>query len=188
MPTSEDVTQLLIDWTNGDEAALQKLIPLVYDELHRLAHRYMRREAADHVLQTSALVNEAYLRLVNQKKTRWQNRAQFFGVAAQLMRRILVDYARKQNNLKRGGEAQRVTLDAASLALHEQAADVLALNEALQSLTEIDRRQGQLVELRFFGGLTIEETAEVMELSPGTVMREWTFAKAWLCKRMSHTS
>jgi RNA polymerase sigma factor (TIGR02999 family) len=180
-----EVTQLLIDWSSGNQAALDKLMPLVYQELHRLAHQYMRREDPNHVLQTSALVNEAYLRLIDQKQVRWQNRAHFFAIAAQLMRRILVDYARKRDNAKRGGGALQVTLDEAMVVLHQQAADVLALDDALQSLAAIDSRQSQLVELRFFGGLTIEETAEVLKVSPGTVMREWTFAKAWLQRAMT---
>ena len=187
-PSPHEVTQLLKDWSSGNQAALDKLTPLVYEELHRLAHQYMRRENPDHLLQTSALVNEAYLRLIDQKQVQWQNRAHFFGIAAQLMRRILVDYARKRDNAKRGGGARHVPLDEAMIVLHEQAADLLALNEALKSLTAIDSRQSQLVELRFFGGLSIEETAEVLQLSPGTVMREWTFAKAWLEREMTRTS
>jgi RNA polymerase sigma factor (TIGR02999 family) len=181
----QEVTQLLIDWSSGNQAALDKLMPLVYQELHRLAHQYKRREDPRNVLQTSALVNEAYLRLIDQKHVRWQNRAHFFAIAAQLMRRILVDYARKRDNTRRGGRAPQVTLDEGLIVLHQQAADVLALNDALQSLAAIDSRQSQLVELRFFGGLTIEETAEVLKVSPGTVMREWTFAKAWLQREMT---
>jgi RNA polymerase sigma factor (TIGR02999 family) len=180
-----EVTQLLIDWSSGNQAALDKLMPLVYEELHRRAHQYMRHEDPGHVLQTSALVNEAYLRLIDQKQVQWQNRAHFFGIAAQLMRRILVDYARKRDSARRGGGTRQVVLDEAMIVLHQQAADVLALDDALKSLVVIDSRQGQLVELRFFGGLTIEETAEVMKVSPGTVMREWTFAKAWLQREMT---
>jgi RNA polymerase sigma factor (TIGR02999 family) len=183
--SANEVTQLLKDWSGGNQAALDKLTPLVYEELHRLAHQYMRREDPGHVLQTSALVNEAYLRLIDQKQMRWQNRAQFFGIAAQLMRRILVDYARKRDNAKRGDGARHLPLDEAMIMVHEQAADVLALDEALNSLTTIDLRQSQMVELRFFGGLSIEETAEVLKVSPGTVMREWTFAKAWLQREMT---
>ncbi len=180
-----EVTQLLKAWSGGNQAALDKLTPLVYEELHRLAHQYMRREDPGHVLQTSALVNEAYLRLIDQKQVQWENRAHFFGIAAQLMRRILVDYARKRDNARRGGGARHVALDEAMIVLHEQAADVLALDDALKNLTTIDMRQSQLVELRFFGGLTIEETATVLKVSPGTVMREWTFAKAWLQREMT---
>lgn len=189
MSTSpHEVTQLLKDWSGGNQAALDKLTPLVYEELHRLAHQYMRREDPGHVLQTSALVNEAYLRLIDQKQVQWQNQAQFFGIAAQLMRRILVDYARKRDNAKRGDGARHLPLDEAMIAVQEQAADVLALDEALKSLTTIDLRQSQMVELRFFGGLSIEETAEVLKVSPGTVMREWTFAKAWLQREMTSAS
>jgi RNA polymerase sigma factor (TIGR02999 family) len=160
-------------------------MPLVYHELHRLAHQHMRRENQGHILQTSALVNEAYLRLIDQKQVRWQNRAHFFGIASQLMRRILVDNARNRTSAKRGGGAIQVTLNEELTLLSKQAADVLALDDALKSLAEIDSRQSQLVELRFFGGLTIEETAEVMKVSPGTISREWTFAKAWLQREMT---
>jgi RNA polymerase sigma-70 factor (ECF subfamily) len=187
-PSPHEVTQLLKDWSSGNQAALDKLTPLIYEELHRLAHQYMRRENPGHVLQTSALVNEAYLRLIDQKQVQWENRAHFFGIAAQLMRRILIDYARKRNNARRGGGARHVPLDEALIALHEQAADVLALDEALNNLTTIDLRQSQIVEQRFFGGLSIEETAEVLKVSPGTVMREWTFAKAWLQREMTRAS
>lgn len=180
-----EVTELLASWRDGDPGALEKLMPLVYDELHRLAHQYMKREKDGHVLQTSALVNEAYLRLVNQRRIRWQNRAQFFGVAAQLMRRILVDYARKEKNQKRGGHLMRVTFADAHTPPAGAAANVLALDEALYALNALDERQSRIVELRFFGGLTIEETAAVMNIAPGTIMREWTFAKAWLRKEMS---
>ena len=187
-PSPHEVTQLLKDWSNGNQAALDELTPLVYEELHRLAHQYMKRENPGHVLQTSGLVNEAYLRLVDQKRVQWENRAHFFGIAAQLMRRILVDYARKRDNTRRGGGEVHVPLDEAMIAAHEQAVGLLALHEALQHLTTIDSRQSELVELRFFGGLTIEETAEVLKVSPGTVMREWTFAKAWLQREMSNGS
>src|SRR5919199_1930558 len=153
-------------------------MPLVYDELHRLAHHHMRREKPGHMLQTSALVNEAYLRLIDASQVDWQNRAHFFGIAAQLMRRILVDHARKLRYQKRGGDAHQVSLDEALVVSEERAADVVALDDALKGLAEIDQRKGQIVELRFFGGLSIEETAEVLKVSPGTVMREWTFAKA----------
>ena len=156
------------------------LMPLVYEELRRLAHRYMSQERPGHTLQTSALVNEAYFRLVDQKDVHWQNRAHFFGIAAQLMRRILVDYARSRHYAKRGGDAQQVPLDEAMIVSEERAADVVALDDALKSLAEIDARKSQIVELRFFGGLRIDETAEVLAVSPGTVMRDWTLAKAWL--------
>ena len=175
---------LLQEWGEGDETALAKLMPLVHDELHQLAHQHMKRESAGHVLQTSALINEAYLRLVDQPQIRWQDRTHFFGIAARLMRHILVDDARKRNAAKRGGSFIRVPLDEASTVIQEQAANVAALDDALQRLEAIDERQGKIVELRFFGGLSIEETAEVLKVSPGTVMRDWTFARAWLRSEM----
>jgi len=184
-PSPEQVTQLLLDWGDGDRASLDRLIPLVYDELRRLAHQYMGRERPGHSLQTSALVNEAYLKLVDQRHVHWQNRAHFFGIAAQLMRRILVDHARGRRYAKRGGRARPVPLDETAIVTTERAADVVALDEALKSLAEIDERKSQLVELRFFGGLSIEEAAEVLRVSPGTVMREWTLAKAWLRRAMT---
>jgi RNA polymerase sigma factor (TIGR02999 family) len=179
------VTTLLKKWSDGDETALEQLMPLVHDELHRLAHQHLRREAPGHILQTSALINEAYLRLIEQPQIQWQNRAHFFGIAARLMRRILVDDARKRNSAKRGGSLIQVPLDDATSVAQEQAANVVALDEALKTLETIDARQGQIVELRFFGGLSIEETAEVLKVSPGTVMRDWTFARAWLRNEMT---
>ena len=179
------VTRLLQEWSDGDETALEQLMPLVHDELHRLAHQHMRREGPGHILQTSALLNEAYLRLVDQPETRWENRSHFFGIAARLMRRILVDDARKRNAAKRGGSLIQVPLDEAANVANEQAANVTALDEALMRLEATDARQGQIVELRFFGGLSIEETANVLQVSPGTVMRDWTFARAWLRNEMS---
>jgi RNA polymerase sigma-70 factor (ECF subfamily) len=181
----KDVTQLLINWGKGDEQALEQLMPLVYQELRRLAHRHLGRERDGHTLQTTALVHEAYMRLVDQKEVQWQNRAHFFAVAAQMMRRILVDYARARQYAKRGGGAQQVALDEAMVVSDERAADVVALDEALNSLAEFDPRKSRMVELRFFGGLSIEETAEVLALSPGTVMREWTLAKAWLQREIT---
>jgi RNA polymerase sigma factor (TIGR02999 family) len=179
-PSPQQVTQLLVAWGDGDQAARDELMPLVYEELRRLAHQCLRRERPGHTLQTSALLNEAYLRLVDQKNIHWQDRSHFFGIAARLMRQVLVDYARKRRYAKRGGDARRVSLDEAMIASEERAADVVALDDALKSLAEIDPRQSQIVELRFFGGLSIEETAEVLAVSPGTVMRDWTLAKAWL--------
>jgi len=179
------VTTLLKKWSEGDETALEKLMPLVHDELHRLAHQHMRREGPGHILQTSALINEAYLRLVDQPQISWENRSHFFGIAARLMRRILVDEARKRNSAKRGGSLIQVPLDEAAGLAQEQAANVTALDEALQRLEATDARQGQIVVLRFFGGLGIEETAIVLQVSPGTVMRDWTFARAWLRNEMS---
>jgi RNA polymerase sigma-70 factor (ECF subfamily) len=180
-PSPKDVTQLLVAWGGGDQAALDELIPLVHEELRRLASRYMRREGPGHTLQTSALVNEAYLRLVNQKRVQWQNRAHFFGVAAQLMRRILVDHARRHASAKRGGGAQRMTLSEceASIVL-EQAVEVIALDEALKRLAVMDRRKSEIVEMKFFGGLTTDEVAEVLKVTPRTVELEWRKAKAWL--------
>ena len=182
---SPDVTQLLKDWSGGDEAAADRLMPLVHEELRRLAHRYMRREKPGHTLQTSALVNEAYVRLVDQSKIQWESRAHFFGIAARLMRQILVDQARRKNFAKRGAGAIRVSLDSANAIAQEQSANVMALDEALKTLEQTDLRKSQIVELRFFGGMSIEETAEALNVSPGTVMREWTFARAWLRNEMS---
>jgi RNA polymerase sigma factor (TIGR02999 family) len=176
----QQVSQLLVAWGDGDKTALDELIPLVYDELRRLAHHYMSRERPGHTLQTSGLINEACLRLVDQENIQWQDRAHFFGIAARLMRQVLVDYARRRQYAKRGGDARQVPLDEAMIVSKERAADVMALDEALKRLAEIDHRQSQIVELRFFGGLSIEETAEVLDVSPGTIMRDWTLAKAWL--------
>ncbi|MGI8919432.1 MAG: sigma-70 family RNA polymerase sigma factor [Pyrinomonadaceae bacterium] len=185
-PSSNEVTQLLVAWSNGDSSARDSLMPLVHDELRRLAHRYMNRERGNHTLQTSALVNEAYLRLIDQKDVHWQNRAHFFGIAAQIMRRILVDYARKRAFAKRGGNMQAVSFDEAMIVSPERAAEVVALDDALNCLAELDQRKSQIIELRFFGGLSIEETAEVLGVSAGTVMRDWTFAKAWLRREITN--
>lgn len=185
--SSNEVTQLLIDWSKGDQAALDKLTPFVYDELHRLARHYMRRERPGHTLQTSALVNEAYIRLVDQSVP-WQNRAHFFGIAARLMRQILVDHARAHNYAKRGGGAQKVSLDQAADLAQARATDLVALDDALNGLATFDPHQSRIVELRFFGGLTIEETAEVVGFSHATVEREWTAARAWLRREMSRQS
>ena len=182
---SENVTGLLIDWSNGDQTAYERLVPLVYAELHRLAHHYMSRERGDHTLQTTALVNEAYVRLVDQKRTHWQNRAQFFGICAELMRRILVDYARQQQYQKRGGGARRVTLDETAQVTEEKGADLVALDEALKRLAEFDPRKARVVELRFFGGLNVDETAEVMGIHANTVIRDWSAARSWLYKAVT---
>jgi len=184
-PPTKEVTQLLIAWSNGDEEALEQLMPLVYRELHRLAHRHLRRERTGHTLETTALVHEAYLRLIDQQEVRWQNRAHFFAIAAQTMRRILVEYARARRYQKRGGGAQRVSLDEAMAVSDERAAEVVALDEALTNLAKFDQRKSRMVELRFFGGLSIEETAEVLGVSPGTVMRDWTLAKTWLQREIN---
>ncbi|MCI0488825.1 MAG: sigma-70 family RNA polymerase sigma factor [Blastocatellia bacterium] len=184
-PSSNDVTQLLQAWGNGDKEALDKLVPLVYEELRRRAHHYMKRERAGHSLQTSALVNEAYIRLVDYNRMRWQDRAHFFAVAAQLMRRILVDHARSRGYAKRGGEARKVSLDEAAEVSGRRMPEIIALDDALTGLTRIDERKGRIVELRYFGGLSIEETAEVMGISSPTVQREWRRAKAWLHREIS---
>jgi RNA polymerase sigma-70 factor (ECF subfamily) len=186
MPSNHEVTQLLRAWSEGDDQALAKLTPLVYRELHRIAHRYMRQERSNHTLQTTALINEAYVRLIDWKSARWQNRAQFFGVAATLMRRILVDFARSRKYAKRGGGARAtVSLDEAAAVSRDRAREILSLDEALQSLAVIDPRKSQIVELRFFGGLSLEETAEVLSVSSRTVLREWDLAKAWLNRELS---
>ena len=182
--SSPELTQLLLAWNEGDATALEKLIPLVYAELRRLAQNYMARESPGHTLQATALVNEAYLRLIEQHRVRWQNRAHFFGISAQLMRRILMDYARRSHALKRGEAGLKVSLAEATEVADERGVDFLALDDALESLAEIDRRKSQIVELRFFGGLSVEETAEVMQLSPRTVLREWSLAQAWLHREL----
>jgi RNA polymerase sigma-70 factor, ECF subfamily len=183
--TRHEVTQLLDDWTGGDEGALEKLFPLVQPELHRLAHQYMSRERAGHTLQTTAIINEAYLRLVDNTKPVWQGKTHFIAAAAQWMRRIMVDHAREHHALKRGGGAVKVTLDEAALVTEARSEELLALDEALGSLAQQDPRKGKIVELRYFGGLTVEETAEFLKLSQRTVEREWTMAKAWLYRALS---
>ena len=181
----EDVTQLLESWSNGDRLALERLMPLVYDELHHLAQRYLRQERSDHTLQSTALVHEAYLKMVDQKNVRWQNRAHFFGVAAQSIRHILVDHARGHKAAKRGAGEAKLSLDEAIGVPEKREVDVLALDESLERLAILDPQQGQIVELRFFGGLSIEETAEVLHISPATVKRDWVMAKAWLYQNLS---
>lgn len=180
-----DVTRLLRNWSGGDTHALDQLTPVVYDELRRLAASYMRRERQDHTLQSTALVNEAYLKLVDQKNVVWQNRAHFFGIAAQMIRRILVDHARAHKAEKRGGGAGVLSLDEAIGVPEKRDVEILALNDALTRLTEMDPQQGRIVELRFFTGLSIEETAEVVGVSPATVKREWAAARAWLFREIS---
>lgn len=183
-PDTENLTQLLAAWSDGDEIALEKLAPIVHAELHRLARSYMNRERAGHVLQTSALINEAYVRLIDWKAVKWQNRAHFFGVAAQMMRRILVDFARSRPRIE-GRSAEHFALDEALQISDGKDADLIALDEALQSLAQVDERKAQIVELRFFGGLSVEETAEVLKIAPITVMREWKKARAWLLLELS---
>jgi RNA polymerase sigma factor (TIGR02999 family) len=184
-PPSQEVTELLLAWNSGDELALEKLMPLVYDELHRLAHRYLGGERQGHLLQTTALVNEAYLRLVDSSRVQWQNRAHFFAVSAQLMRRVLVDFARARNYQKRGGAAVQISLDEVLIGSTERSADLVALDDALTALAQTDERASRVVELRFFGGLSIEETAEALKISPETVKRDWQWAKAWLLREIS---
>ena len=182
-----DVTQLLASWSRGEQAALEQLMPLVYGELRRLASSYLRRERPNHTLQSTALVHEAFLRLVNQRDVQWSNRAHFFAIAAQMIRRILVDYARSQHTEKRGSGAVKLALDEAMAVPLESGLDVdlLALNGALDELSRLDARQSRVVELRFFAGLSIEETAEVMKLSRATIKREWNTARAWLFREMT---
>ena len=182
---AHELTELLLAWGNGDEEALGRIAPLVHAELYRLAKRYMSRERPDHLLQTSALINEAYVRLIDWKAVRWQNRAHFFGVAAQMMRRILVDFARRRPKVDKDVDALNISLDEAMTVTTDKDADLLALDEALKSLAEIDERKSQIVELRFFGGLSVEETAEVLKIAPITVMREWNKAKAWLYRELA---
>jgi RNA polymerase sigma factor (TIGR02999 family) len=183
-PSPQEVTRLLLAWSRGDQAALDRLLPLVYTELHRMAQRYMGREHPSHTLQTTALINEAYLRLVGQQEKEWQNREHFFAVAAQVMRHILVDYARARHNLKRGGAVEQVTLEEGSVVSAEPAAELVALDDALRALAAVDQRKSRVVELRYFGGLSVEETAAVLKVSPVTVLRDWGLAKAWLYRAL----
>jgi len=186
---ANDLTGLLVDWARGDQAALDQLTPLVYDEIRRIAHRYVQREREGQTLETTALVNEAYLRLAGSQRVEWQNRAHFFAVTAQVMRHILIDHARRRRYVKYGGEVQRVSFDAATrdatVMSQPRAAELLALDEALNELAKIDQRKSRVVELRYFGGLSIEETAEVLEVSAMTVRRDWRAAKAWLYKKVA---
>ena len=184
-PSTEEITGLLLAWGQGNDAALEKLMPLVYDELRRLAHQYMNRERAGHTLQTTGLVNEAYLRLVDMNRVQWQNRAHFFAISAKLMRRILVDFARSRNYLKRGGKAPHVSLDETLLVSTQKGTDLVALDDALNALSQVDPRKSKVVEMRFFGGMSVEETAEALSVSPETVMRDWKTAKVWLLRELS---
>jgi len=181
----QEVSQLLVEWRNGDQEALDRLMPLVYDELRRIAGRYMNRERSEHTLQTTALVNEAYLRLVDQKNVDWQNRAHFFAVAASVMRHLLVDHARARGRIRRGADPQQVSLDEAALISEQKGEEMIALDEALTKLAAIDARKVKIVELRFFSGLSAEETATVLGVSEITVKREWLKAKAWLYRELS---
>lgn len=180
-----EITQLLVAWSDGDQLALEQLIPLVQAELHRIAKRYLAQENPGHLLQATALINEAYLRLIDWKSAQWQNRAHFFGVAAQLMRRVLVDEYRQQHSQKRGGDALRVSLVEAEAKADERSADLVALDDALKALAQLDERKSRIIELRYFGGLTVEETAEVLQVSARTIKREWSLAQAWLFRELS---
>ena len=182
--STPELTELLLDWQQGDRSALERLTPLVYDELRRIAHSYMQRERNGHTLETTALVNEAYLRLAGQQNIDWQSRAHFFAVTAQVMRHILIDHARRRQYTKHGGDLQQVDLDEASLMSRERAAELVALDEALDEFAKLDPRKSRVVELRYFGGLSLEETAEVLQISLMTVRRDWRAAKAWLFRRM----
>jgi RNA polymerase sigma-70 factor (ECF subfamily) len=183
-PSSQEVTHLLLAWGNGDQAALDKLMPIVYDDLRRLAKRYMRGQRAGHTLQTTALVNEAYLKLIDSSWVNWQNRAHFYAISAQLIRRVLIDFARAKNSLKRGGDHIKITLDEQIEVPFEKETDLIALDEALQNLAKLSLRQSQIVELRYFGGLNEEEIAETLKISARTVRRDWNVARAWLYRRI----
>ena len=183
--TSHEITQLLLAWSGGDQTALDKLVPLVYEELRRLARRYMNRESPGHLLQTTALVNEAYVRLIDVHQVKWQNRAHFFAISARLMRQILIDFARRSGRLKRGRNANEVSLTEALTVSPKRSADLIAISDALTTLAALDLRQSQVVELRFFGGLKDNEIAEVLKVSHGTVRRDWRLARAWLHHELS---
>jgi RNA polymerase sigma factor (TIGR02999 family) len=185
-PKQHEITQLLAEWSDGNQSALDELYPLVYDELHRLARRYMSRERKGHTLQTTALINEAYVRLVDQKNVHWANRSHFFAISAQIMRRILIDHARRHGYAKRGGGAQQVSLEEAAI-ITNRGAELLRLDEALKTLAEMDSRRSQVVELRYFGGLNNEEIAGVLNVSENTVTRDWNMARAWLYQQLSES-
>jgi len=188
MPASHDVTQLLVAWSEGDQAALEKLTPLVYKELYRLARSYMVKEAAGHTLQATALVNEAYLQLIEGRRVQLRDRAHFFALSAKLMRRILVDFARARRAKKRGGAEEPLQLEESVVVAPQKSADLIAVDEALKKLSELDPRMSQIVELRYFGGLTVEETAEALKIAPSTVHRDFDLAKMWLLRELGHSS
>ncbi|MFY9618841.1 MAG: sigma-70 family RNA polymerase sigma factor [Pyrinomonadaceae bacterium] len=188
MSASHSVTQLLEQWNSGDREALDKLMPLIYEELRKMARRYMRQQDPGHTLQTTALIHEAYLRMVKQPDKQFENRAHFFGVAAKAMRHILVDYARARHAAKRGGDARPISLEEAALVTQERAAELVAFDDALKELEQLSKRQSRVVELRYFGGLSVEETATVLAVSPETVMRDWHMAKTWLHRALSAAS
>ena len=187
-PARHQITELLAEWRDGDQSALDELYPLVYDELHRLARRYMSRERKDHTLQTTALINEAYVRLVDQKNVNWANRSHFFAISAQIMRRILIDHARRHAYAKRGGGAQQVSLEEVAAITPDQSRELMRLDEALKSLAERDPRRSQVVELRYFGGLNNEEIAGVLHVSENTVTRDWNMARAWLYQQLTENA
>jgi RNA polymerase sigma factor (TIGR02999 family) len=187
-PARHQITELLAEWREGNQSALDELYPLVYDELHRLARRYMSRERKDHTLQTTALINEAYVRMVDQKNVNWANRSHFFAISAQIMRRILIDHARRNAYAKRGGGAQQVSLEEVAALVPEQGRELMRLDEALKSLAEQDPRRSQVVELRYFGGLNNEEIAGVLQVSENTVTRDWNMARAWLYQQLSENA
>jgi len=187
-PKQHEITQLLVEWSDGNQSALDELYPLVYDELHRLARRYMSRERKGHTLQTTALINEAYVRLVDQRNVHWANRSHFFAISAQIMRRILIDHARRHGYAKRGGGAQQVSLDEAATVTSGIGSELINLDDALKTLAEMDPRRSQVVELRYFGGLNNEEIAGVLNVSENTVTRDWNMARAWLYKQLSESS
>ena len=186
--SSDEITELLLAWSRGDKGALDDLITIVYEELRRIAHRQLAKERADHTLQTGALVNETYLKLIDQKRVQWKDRSHFFALASKMMRRILIDYARSRQYEKRGGGAQKISLEEAWVVSPEKAVEIIAMDDALTALASHDERKSRIVELRFFGGLSIEETAEVLGVSPGTVMKDWTLAKAWLQREMDRSA
>ena len=183
-PETHEVTRLLQAWGQGEDGALEQMIPLVYKELRRIAHRYMADEPKGHTLQTTALINEAYLKLIDSRKVSWQNRAHFFAICAKLMPRILADFARSRGYQKRGGGAQEITLDEGLMGAQERGRNLLALDDAMETLSEVDARKSKVVELRLFGGLSVEETAEVLKVSPDTVLRDWRMARAWLGREL----
>ncbi len=185
---SVEITQLLVDWGKGNQLALEKLVPLVYDELRRMAKRYMRGQSSAHTLQTTELIHEAYLKLVDNEEKQWKNRSHFFGVAAQAMRHILVDYARAKQSQKRGGIQNQITLDENAVMFKDSSDDIVALNDALLKLEKLDERKVKVVEMKFFGGLTMEEIGEVLKISPETVKRDWRFARTWLLRELSETN
>jgi RNA polymerase sigma factor (TIGR02999 family) len=183
---SQEITRFLVDWSKGDQSALEELIPIVYEEMRKIAKRYMNQQAGNHTLQTTELIHEAYLKLIENKEKEWHNRAHFFGVAAQAMRHILVDYARTKHRQKRGGNDFRITFDENFVMLKDNSGEIIALNEALETLAKLDKRKVSVVEMKFFGGLTMEEIAEVLQISPETAKRDWKFSRTWLLRELAN--